>query len=254
MGLAWASAADEPWTHGIHVCIVSIGMGRHLGLDRQALADLGVAALLHDIGHSTLDDIPADATQRNEVMRQGVEAHPIAGLIAIARSTTLNRTSLRAMRVAFEHHACTPDGYPALPSGWKTCSAARLVAVADAFVSLLSLHGERGQRVTPYEALSHVLGLVNNGTDDALRLALVRTVGVYPPGQIVELDDLSIARALAPAADDPERPIIELLAAPSGAVLQAADRLVMALPAERTIRRALPIDEWPELVAGSAAA
>lgn len=254
VGLAWASAADEQWAHGVHVCIVSIGMGHQLGLDRAALTELGVAALLHDVGQSSLETVPPDAAVRDDAARAELQTHPIRGVEAIAGITTLNRTSLRAMRVALEHHACTRSGYPALSADFKPATASRLVAVADAFVSLLSLHGERGQRITPAEALSMVLGPGGAGFDDALKASLIRTVGVYPPGQLVELDDHAFARALAPSAEDPERPIIELLTTPAGAILPASERVVMPLAEARSILRALPLDEWPDFSADSAAA
>lgn len=225
VGLAWVSQADEAWAHGVHVCLVTVGMGHHLGLDRGALADLGVAALLHDVGVKT-----------------------------IACSTTLNRTSLCAMRVALEHHACGTVGYPGFSVGQKPMAASRLVAVADAFVSLLSVQGERGERITPYEALGLVLGPVGVGFDDVLKAALVRTVGVYPPGQVVELDDHVLARAMMPSNEDPERPMIELLTTPEGAHLMPSEWLLGPMRVERSILRALPIDEWPDSMGGSVAA
>jgi len=254
VGLAWASAEDDQAAHGLHVCLVSIGIGQRLGLDRRALADLGVAALLHDVGQSTLSDVPADAGERNEAERERLESHTTQGVSAIARNTTLNRTSLRAMRVALEHHACAAGGHPVLTRDGKPSAASRVVALADAFVSLISLHGDRGGSVTPYAALGSVLGTMGADLEPALGSALVRAVGVYPPGQVVELDDRSLARALAPSQADPERPIVEMLTTPEGTLLSSSERVVMPLAEGRVVTRALPTHEWPDLSSDSAAA
>ncbi len=254
VGLAWASAEDDACLHGMHVSLVSIAMGVRLGLDRAELAELAVAALLHDIGQGAAPETPTDHEQRDDEDRARQAAHVTAGVAGIARSTTLNRTSLRAMRVALEHHACTVDGHPALAADWKPSPASRLIAVADAFVSMSTLHGEAGHRMTPHTALGSVLASIGEGREPALAAALVRAVGVYPPGQVIELDDHSLARALAPTSSDPERPIVELLTTSSGNPLPAHERLVMPLANERSVARALPIDEWPDFSGESAAA
>lgn len=254
VGLAWATAEDDACVHGMHVSLVSIGMGVRLGLDRAALAELAVAALLHDIGQSYTHEILVDHEQRDDEARARQAAHVTAGVAALAQNTTLNRTSLRAMRAALEHHVWAANGHPALATDWKPSAASRLIAVADAFVSMSTLHGEAGRRMTPYTALSSVLASIGEGREPALAAALVRAVGLYPPGQVVELDDHSLARALAPSSSDPERPIVELLTTSSGTLLPAGERLVMPLANERSVARALPIDEWPDFSSEAAAA
>ena len=254
VGLAWATAEDDACVHGMHVSLVSIAMGVRLGLDRAALAELAVAALLHDIGQSAAPEIPTDHKQRDEEDRARQAAHVTMGVAAIARNTTLNRTSLRSMRVALEHHAWPLDGHPALAGSRKPSTASRLIAVADAFVSMSTLHGETGRRMTPHTALGSVLASIGEGREPALAAALVRAVGLYPPGQVIELDDHSLARALAPSSGDPERPIVELLTTSSRTLLPARERLVMPLANERSVARALPIDEWPDFSGESAAA
>ena len=237
VGLAWASAEDELWAHGVHVALVAIGMGRRLGLDRAALSDVAVAAVLHDIGHSLVDE-PA-----------GSVLHTVEGVGAVARHTTLNRTSLRVMRAALEHHRVA-DANPEV----RPAPASRVVALADAYVSLVTAHAAPGRARTPSEALACLLGAEGECFDPVLRAALVRTLGVYPPGQIVELDDHSLARALAPLRDDPESAIVEQLTTPEGVFLAPSERVVVPLEAPRRVARALPAQEWPEFPADSAAA
>ena len=75
----------------------------------------------------------------------------------------------------------------------------------------------------------------------AIRAALVGALGVYPPGQIVELDDGTVARVCAANPADPERPIIERMTGPSGSRTPVAGRgQIVALPAARRVARAVP--------------
>jgi hypothetical protein len=165
--------------------------------------------------------------------------HTREGVRRIACATTLNACSLDAMRTALEHHGAgtTPPPAPALLS--------RLVGLADAYVTFLSRGATRAQWISPSSALARVLALLRPDGPPALGLALVRALGCYPPGQLVELDDGAIARALVPVPEDPERPWVELVADERGVLIPGARRAAMPLPHARRITRALPRDQWP---------
>ena len=63
-GLTTMREYDEyTFTHSVNVCIFAVALGKRLGFDRIQLYDLGLAALLHDIGkarleHHLLDKMP----------------------------------------------------------------------------------------------------------------------------------------------------------------------------------------------------
>jgi hypothetical protein len=88
--------------------------------------------------------------------------------------------------------------------------------------------------------------------EPALLWALVRSVGYYPAGQLVVLDDGYIATALAPNADDPARPHVRVILSAIGVRL-AQDKQVeyRPLPPERRVLRALKIAEYPEGIGNS---
>lgn len=231
------------WEHAVHVCVVAIAVGRQLGLERAALSELGVAALLHDAGKDAVAGLVSRPLRsRGPAERAEAESHTLEGLRRVALSTTLNATSLLAMRAALEHHAGGPDGYPTFSREWRPAAASRVVAIADAWVSLLASREEGRPAPTPGEALGLVLGPLGARFHPGLRAALVRALGVHPPGQLVELDDGSIARSLGGSPDDPERPVVEWLADAAGA---PASRTAGPLSPERSVRRALPRAEWP---------
>ncbi len=241
-------APGEPaWAHAAHTLLVTVGVGVHLGLTRRDIAELAVAAMLHDVGHGWGESGGA------EPLRAGITPapHTREGLRRVAWATTLNRTSLAVMRTAFEHHGDvleTDASTPAVPALFS-----QTVGIADAWVTLLSRAGAPGEWVSPSGALARVVGPLRSQWHPALSNALVRALGVYPPGQFVELDDGSLAQAIAADANDPERPWIELVADPSGARLSSAHRETIALPEGRRITRALPRDQWPEDHARAAA-
>jgi len=69
---------------------------------------------------------------------------------------------------------------------------------------------------------------------------------VHPPGQMVRLDDGSVARVLANTPGLPTDPYVELLTEPSGRVRDDAGQgAITLLPEGRAIMRELPLNEWP---------
>ena len=248
VGLSSLTHRDEyTYAHAVNVCLVAVTMGKLLDMDRRALADLGVASLLHDVGKDAVNDLiqhPFESFTAEE--KAAAERHPLEGAKLIVRSTTLNQTTLRCMRVALEHHML-PDGsgYPAATGRWPQSVMSRVVAVADCYVSLLGHRSERGARTTPYQALGMMLGPLRKRFDPAMLWALVNAVGFYPPGQLVELDDGAIAEVMAPNGTDLARPHVRVVIDPSGRRLGETELIYRPLPDERSVKRPLRAEEYP---------
>jgi HD-GYP domain-containing protein (c-di-GMP phosphodiesterase class II) len=263
VGLTSLSHHDEyTYTHSVNVCIVAVTMGHLLGLDRRALADLGVAALLHDVGKAAVyDQIRHPLEEMNEEERRLADSHPLEGAKLIARSTALNVSTLRCMRVALEHHTTFPPqdgepsrspagatGYPALPDGWRRSRLSEIVSVADCYVSLQMHRSERGRSVTPYQALGMTLGPLAGRFDPVVLWALVSSVGFYPPGQLIELSDGRTAVVLAPDRQNLARPHVRVIMDECGVPFSPVEaQELRPLPAELSVTRALAAHEYPEV-------
>ncbi len=242
--LAWVRRAPTPaWTHALHVALVAIATAERMGCPRRILAQVGVAALLHDTGHEAMAGSGSPSTWTPEE-RALIAQHPTQGMRRIAASSPFDRTTLFAMQVAMTHHA-GQDAPLAEPSA-SSAEHVALVAIADAYVTLLAACDPTALTLTPYETLGRVLGPLSGRFSAPLRAALVEAVGVHPPGQMVRLDDGSVARVLANTPGLPTDPYVELLTEPSGRVRDDAGQgAITLLPEGRAIARALPLNEWP---------
>ena len=250
VGLQALRHHDEyTYAHSVNVCMVAVSMGYFLELDRRSLADLGVAALLHDVGKSIVSHRikhPIDEFTDDE--RAAAERHAIEGAKLLARTTTMNPTTLRCMRVALEHHMPQdPTGKPAAPGAWTPSVISRIVSVADCYVSLQTHRSRRGQDITPGNALGMMLGPMRKRFDAAMLWALVQTVGLYPPGQLVELSDGTLAIVLAPNSEDLTRPRVRVLSDDKKKLLSwKKTHEWQPLPEDMRIVKALEASEYPE--------
>jgi HD-GYP domain-containing protein (c-di-GMP phosphodiesterase class II) len=168
---------------------------------------LGLAALLHDIGKVRVPleilTKPGKLTaDEHEIMRR----HPVYGAHLLRNLAGQNKL---AMVVAFEHHANYDlSGYPQITTKNHPHLLARIVQVADAFDAATTSRRAYRKPATPEYAMSMVLGGAGTVFDPVVPAVLVRVLGVYPVGTVVELNtgDLGVVRR--PGARDVTRPTV----------------------------------------------
>jgi hypothetical protein len=101
--------------------------------------------------------------------------------------------------------------------------------------------------MTPYKALAIMFGPLQDRFDLGVLWALIQVVGFYPPGQMVKLDDDSVALVVAHNRDDPARPHVRLVLHPNGRGVKANELIEFRpLPADRSVKRALRAKEYPD--------
>ena len=126
--LAPSDSEDRAFLHGLAVALAALRLGRALGLAGEALDELGFAAFVHDIGYLE----PAPEGMSPAAWR---ELHPIRGA---ARLAAVDGLSDLAVLVAYEHHLRfdREPAYPPTSAPRTPLAAARVVAVADTWVTL----------------------------------------------------------------------------------------------------------------------
>jgi HD-GYP domain-containing protein (c-di-GMP phosphodiesterase class II) len=197
IGLTALKNHDEyTFNHCVNVTILSIAVGNRIGLTKKMLGDLGVTAILHDLGKAA---IPAWVLNKPgklspEEWRMMTD-HPAQGVKMIARLRGLNDLALRSMLVAYEHHLnYDRSGYPKLEDGLdRQTLYGRIVSIADCFDAMTAHRAYRRSPFTPYEALRYMVTENREKFDPLLLRAFVHTVGMYPAGTVVLLDTNEIA-------------------------------------------------------------
>lgn len=172
------------FVHSINTCILSVMAALSLGYERGRLVDLGIGAILHDLGKMF---IPPEILNKPGVLTseefETVKTHSQRGY-ALLR----DQVNLLSAHVAYQHHErCNGSGYPRGLKNEEIIPFARLVAVADSFDAMTS-DRVYSRAKFPEEAAGVLLSEAPGAYDLDCVKAVVRCVAIYPVGSVVVLD------------------------------------------------------------------
>ena len=248
VGLTAVKGHDEyTYAHCVNVSVLSVSMGQMLGLSRQALADLGVAGLLHDVGKlsvpsSVLQKPAALSPEEWDLMRR----HPIEGLKMMTHMPGFSSLILDSMRVCLEHHMnFDRTGYPEIKADWGQSAMSRIVAVADCFDAITAHRAYHKRPRSAFEGLQYMLGPSRIQFDPMSLWALVKTVGLYPAGTVLLTESNHVVLSLSPNPSDLRRPHCRVMVRPDGSVL--SDEEVVSwdpMPPSETAVRVLEPEDY----------
>ncbi|HEU0013992.1 MAG TPA: HD-GYP domain-containing protein [Longimicrobium sp.] len=215
VGLTTLHDYDEyTFVHSVNVCIFSVALGKKLGFDKHQLYELGLGALLHDVGKVRMPveliNKPGPLSREEfEVLKE----HPTEGLLALFDLRGLGELPLRAMLMAYEHHLKVDgSGYPKSIRPRESSLFARMVAVADGFDAATSQRAYAPAGL-PDEVLRQMREDPRYGFDPLLVKAFVSMTGIYPVGTVVILDthEIAVVHQRNPRPDALHQPLVKVV-------------------------------------------
>ena len=220
---------EYTFTHCVNVCIFSVVIWQRLGLDKLQLYDLGLGALLHDIGKMRVaTEIINKPGGLTDAEWAELREHPTEGLLILFQMQGFSDVPYRQMLLAYEHHMKVDlTGYPVNRRSRTPTLFSRIVAVADGFDAGTSIRSYQYTPWPPDEVLKEMRDNPRRGFDPLLVKALITATGVFPIGTLVILDTYELA-VVCGVHREPERlhlPVVRVI----------SDAMGAPLPAPRTI-------------------
>lgn len=196
-------AGEKTALHSINVTLISLLLGKALELPKEEMLELGIGALLHDMGKAELPDrLRWIDEQSSPVERQLYQSHVAHGVNMARR---LQLSSHATLLIAQHHEYADGSGYPGQIRSEKMSQLSRILSLVNRFDNLCN-PSNIVQAVTPHEALSQLFTKNKNQSDSTTLTAFIKMMGIYPPGSVVQLSDERYALVVSVNSARPIKP------------------------------------------------
>lgn len=195
--------------NSVNCCIISLVIGLELRLLKHQLFSLGITALLHDIG---MIRVPEKIRKKKGALTDEelrvVKHHLIYSYIIILNELEYHKEI--AEFALFHHENWDGSGYSKKLIGEKIPFISRIISVADSYVAMINERPYK-PRMSGYRAMKTIIS--NNGKrfDPVVIKALLKSVGVYPIGSIVQLNNYLVGKVIDFSSSNSFRPRIQFI-------------------------------------------
>lgn len=192
--------------HMIDVAILSIVLGKSMGMDKLDLRYLGFAALVHDIGELLIPrEILYKPTPLTDSEMKLIRKHPQFGYDILKNIDGINK---HALNVTLQHHErIDGSGYPRGVKGNAIANFSKLVAIVDIYSAIIR-EKEYRPRMPIYEAGELLWAQAGVTLDRNLTLTFLYNVVAFPLRSTVKLNNGMVAQIIAGNSDFPMRPVV----------------------------------------------
>jgi len=187
ISLARLREVDEyTYVHSMAVCTLMISFGHYLNYDPQILREVGIGAMLHDIGKMR---IPQELLTKRHGLSDDeysqIKEHVIFSRMILEETKGISQTSIL---LASQHHEREDGtGYPQGLDGRHTSEFGQAAAIADVYDAMTSKRCYQ-RKYEPTEVLKKLFEWSENLYNKNLVQHFIRNVGIYPIGVLVRLE------------------------------------------------------------------
>ena len=193
----------------MNVTILATIIGMVLRFTSHRLIQLTTAAYLHDMG---MLKIPKEILSKKEKLSpeelNQIRTHSIHSYRMISKE--LKYPEEIGVIVLQHHERWDGQGYPRRIHGEDINIASRVIAVADAYIAMINERPYRNSMIG-YNAMKAVLSDNGRHFDPKILKAFLESMGIYPIGSVVQLNNSAIGRVVEIHSEAPLRPVIELI-------------------------------------------
>ncbi|WP_353893942.1 HD-GYP domain-containing protein [Proteinivorax hydrogeniformans] len=216
--------------HSVNVAVLSIVIGVGLGLSRQKLYELGLAALLHDIGKVF---IPKEVLNKGERLNKEeldiIKQHTQIGYDYLKKKYDV---PVLAYLGALQHHErYDGEGYPNKLAKDKISLYGRIISVSDVYDALTSDRPYR-PALSPSEGMEYILGGGGTMFDPEIVEIFSKKVAPYPAGTKVRLSNGLTAMVMQNFEDACIRPLVKVIEKDDSWELDLRDRQCYSITIE----------------------
>ncbi|MBI9102244.1 MAG: HD-GYP domain-containing protein [Spirochaetales bacterium] len=209
---------NNPAQNAVNTMIYCMAIAEKTTFSDKEKLDLAMAALLHDIG---MLKIPDSIKRKNGKLTNDELVKMKTHTILTYRFITSELGFEDALgRIALLHHErWDGKGYPRQLAKKQIPLAARILSVADAFEAMIKDTPYRDSMIG-YTAVRQILNDNSRRFDADIIKVFIKSMGIYPVGSYVILNDGAVGVVSKIHANAPLRPVIRVLMTGKGEKVQ----------------------------------
>lgn len=213
---------DYIYHHSLNVCILAINIAAASGYNEQQVVEIGMGALLHDVGMLL---IPKNIRLKNGRLAENewfdIQKHPMLGLHLLEK---IERLPSSVPFIAYQtHERENGKGYPKQRSNRLIHNFAKVVAVADIFEALSSPRTYREGNI-PYKSMESLIKMTRQGLiSGELVKSFLEYTSLFPIGSVVELSNGCLGKVIKANGNSFAKPVVCVFANSEGNKLEPQD-------------------------------
>ncbi|BEP29747.1 HD-GYP domain-containing protein [Helicovermis profundi] len=175
---------DYLFDHSVNVCVFSLIIGIFMRSDKDELKELGIGAMLHDVGKAFVpQDILSKPSKLTDKEFEEIKKHSKLGHMSFSK-----KVSYGAGEAILSHHEnIDGTGYPNGKKSKEIHVFAKIVSIADVFDALTS-DRVYSKKIDKYSAVQIMLNDVGKKFDISIVNIFLKAISCYPIGLNVILN------------------------------------------------------------------
>ncbi len=202
-------AADSyTYTHSINVALLSCLIGKWLKLGSQAIDNLMLAGLFHDIGKMRIDkSILNKPDKLTDAEFEEIKKHPVYSYELLQDNTDIPLDV--KVGILMHHERMDGSGYPYGVYNENINDVAKILAIADSYDAMISERPYQKKR-SPFEVMQLMQEGIFGKLDSKILLTFLSNIATYYIGTYVALNTGEIGEVVAINPSCIYRPIIKV--------------------------------------------
>jgi len=210
MSLSRIKQKDEyTFMHSVSVGVLMISFCKTVGYDRNKMNQVGMGAILHDIGKMK---VPQDILNKSDTLNDE-EFELMKDHVVQSRKILeeIGDVPVPAMAVAAQHHErWDGSGYPDGIKGEEISVYGQMAAVVDVYDAITS-NRIYHKRIEPAEALKKIYEWKGTQFSEEMVQNYIKCVGIYPIGTLVRTESGFLGVIIEQALTNTLRPRVRLI-------------------------------------------
>ena len=186
---------DYLYTHSVSSAIWATVMARHIGMPKESIEAAGLGAMLLDIGKTQLPpELLSKPGPLTKAEMDLAHRHVEYGVQILEESGGVSPEVLAMVRTHHERH--DGSGYPKGLSGQQIPVLGRIGGIVDYYDAVTS---ERpyAAPLSSYDCLRSLNKMAGTTFQAEMVEQFIQSIGFFPPGTLVQLNDGSVAVVVA---------------------------------------------------------